>query len=186
MFGNFLYFIVALLIYATYQPSEAPYFSLPEALGMFVILSLLFELVTRFQFKRLLRAVEQEAFHRLDQRFNTLVTRYSILAIGLFAVTIYGLNLTSFTAEIPLLANLPTLEALIFLALFTAYLASVWWAAHPVYERLYRHRIPRRSYVVSNISFGAPVLLPWLVLSLVADLVDLLPFEAPKRLLATP
>jgi Zn-dependent protease with chaperone function len=186
MFGNFLYFIVALLVYATYQPSEAPNFSLPEAMGLFLLLSLLFELLTRAQFRRLLKATDREAFHRLDQRFNALVTRHSILAIGLFAVVIYGLNLTSFTARIALLASLPTLEALLFLVLFTGYLASVWWAAHPAYERLYRHRIPRRSYVVSNISFGAPVLLPWLVLSLVADLINLLPFETPKRLLASP
>jgi Zn-dependent protease with chaperone function len=186
MFGNFLYFIVALLIFATYQPSEMPNFSLPQAMGMFALLSLLFVQFTRFQFRRLLHLVERMEFRQLDQRFNSLLTRHSILAIALFALNIYGLNLTSFTARLPLFASLPTLEALVFIAIFVAYLASVWGAAHPLYERIYRHRIDRRNYIVSNISFGAPVLLPWLVLSLVADLVNVLPFEAPKQFLATP
>jgi Zn-dependent protease with chaperone function len=186
MFGNFLYFIVALLIYATYQPTETPYFPLPQALALFLLLSLLFVQFTRLQYRRLLGRVDEVDFRSLDHRFNALLTRHSILAIGLFAVDIYGLNLTSFTNRLPIFAHLPTLEALVFIALFVVYLASVWSAAHPVYQRLYRHRIPHRSYVVSNISFGAPVLLPWLVLSLLADLINLLPFAAPKRLLASP
>jgi Zn-dependent protease with chaperone function len=186
MFGNFLYFIVALLIYATYQPTETPYFPLPQALGLFTLFSLLFVQLTRLQYRRLLGRVDQIDFRTLDHRFNALQTRHSILAIGLFAVDIYGLNLSSFTNRLPLFAHLPTLEALVFITLFVIYLASVWSAAHPLYERLYRHRIPHRGYVGSNISFGAPVLLPWLVLSLVADLVNLLPFKAPKQLLASP
>ncbi|MDJ0783417.1 MAG: M48 family metalloprotease [Desulfosarcinaceae bacterium] len=186
MFGNFLYFIVALLIYATYQPSEAPQFSLIQAMVLFLLLGFFFWLTTHLQFQRLLRAIGFTEFRRLDQRFNTLLTRHSILAIGLFAVNIYGLNLTSFTSSLPLFARLPTLEALVFIALFVAYLASVWWAAHAPYQRLYHHRIPRWNYVASNISFSAPVLLPWLILSLVADLINLLPFQTPKRLLASP
>lgn len=186
MFGNFLYFIVALLIYATYQPSETPNVGLPQALGLFALLSLIFVLFTRHQFRRLMARAEGMQFRHLDQRFNSLLTRHSILAIALFAISIYGLNLTSFTTRLPLLDSLPTLEALAFIAIFVAYLASVWAAAHPLYERIYRHRIDRRSYVASNISFGAPVLLPWMVLSLVADLVNVLPFQAPRQFLATP
>lgn len=186
MFGNFLYFIVALLIYATYQPSETPYVSLTQSLGMFALLSLLFVLFTQYQFRRLLTRAERMQFRHLDHRFNSLLTRHSILAIALFAINIYGLNLTSFTTRLPLLASLPTLEALAFIAIFVAYLAIIWSAAHPLYERIYRHRLDRRSYIASNISFGAPVLLPWMVLSLVADLVNVLPFRAPKQFLATP
>jgi Zn-dependent protease with chaperone function len=50
---------------------------------------------------------------------------------------------------------------------------------------LYRSDISRRSYVFSNITFSIPVLLPWLLLSGLADLIRALPFELPKRFLAT-
>ena len=36
MFGNFLYFIIVLLIYLTYQPSEETYFSGLESLTLFM------------------------------------------------------------------------------------------------------------------------------------------------------
>ena len=39
--------------------------------------------------------------------------------------------------------------------------------------------------MISNISFSVPVLLPWLFLSGIADLIQTLPFEAPKQFLST-
>ena len=73
-----------------------------------------------------------------------------------------------------------------FLGLFVAYMAVVWTSAYPAYRRIYHSRMSRGSYVRSQISFAVPVLLPWLTLSGVSDLIDALPFEAPKRLLSTP
>jgi hypothetical protein len=40
--------------------------------------------------------------------------------------------------------------------------------------------------VVSNIQFSVPVLLPWLLLSGIADLILALPFEMPRRVLTSP
>jgi Zn-dependent protease with chaperone function len=71
------------------------------------------------------------------------------------------------------------------LGLFVFYLAIVWYFAHDTYQRLYRADITKKSYVVSNITFALPVILPWLALSGVADIIDILPFEAPKWFLNT-
>jgi Zn-dependent protease with chaperone function len=59
----------------------------------------------------------------------------------------------------------------------------VWNSAHSTYQRLYRADIPKKSYIVSNITFSLPILLPWLLLSGVADIIGILPFETPKWLL---
>jgi Zn-dependent protease with chaperone function len=73
----------------------------------------------------------------------------------------------------------------LFLGLFVFYLALVWFSAYDCHRLLYESNIRRRTYILSNISFSIPVLLPWLCLSGVADLIQALPFQAPKQIMAT-
>jgi Zn-dependent protease with chaperone function len=185
MFGNFLYFIVVLLIYLTYQPSDETNFSAIESLTLFIGLIVFFFYFTAFLFRRLERRIATSDFSRLDHQFHSILMRQSIMAILIFAIDIYGLNLSSFLVDFPIFTALPTLEALLFLSLFVFYLAIVWACAHGAYKKLYRSDISKRSYVLSNITFSIPVLLPWILLSGIADLIKALPFEWPARFLDT-
>lgn len=185
MFGNFIYFIVVLLIYSTYQPSEETNFSGIETLFLFFTLILFFAWITRIQFRRLEKRLSKESFHQLGHKFSATLTRQSIMAIVLFSVDIYGLNLTSFLINIPFLSIIPTFQALLFLGLFVFYLAIVWACAYGPYRMLNTTDLSRRSYILGNISFSIPVLIPWLLLSGIADIINALPFELPKRFLST-
>ena len=185
MFGNFIYFIVVLLIYSTYQPSEETNFSGIETLFLFITLILFFAWITRIQFRRLEKRLSKESFHQLGHKFSATLTRQSIMAIVLFSVDIYGLNLTSFLINIPFLSIIPTFQALLFLGLFVFYLAIVWACAYGPYRMLNTTDLSRRSYILGNISFSIPVLIPWLLLSGIADIINALPFELPKRFLST-
>jgi len=186
MFGNFIYFIVALLIYSTYQPSEQTNFAYLDTLIFFFSLILLFFFFCRRQFTRIARMSATHGRDVLDQQFSSALTRQSVLAIALFAVDIYGLNLSSFLSGIWLFEAIPTLEALLFMALFVGYLAIVWINAHGAYRQIYQADITRQAYVASNIAFSVPVLLPWLLLSGVADLILALPFDLPRQVLTSP
>ena len=185
MFGNFLYFIVVLLIYLTYQPSEETYFSGFESLTFFIGLIAAFFYFTLFLFRRVEKRIATGDFAQLDNQFHAILTRQSIMAILIFAIDIYGLNLSSFLVDVWLFNKIPTLEALLFLGLFVFYLALVWTCAYGAYKKLYRSDISKRSYVISNITFSAPILLPWILLSGCADLIKALPFEWPGRFLDT-
>jgi len=170
MFSNFIYFIVVLLIYSTYQPSENTNFTAPVALFFFVCLTIVFAAITWIQFNRVEKQIlKQYPFHH-DHKFRSTLTRQSILAILLFSIDIYGLNLTSFLINIPF---------------FTGYLAIVWACAYNAYRRLYPTDLPRKTYILSQISFSVPILLPWLLLSGIADIINALPFDLPKRFLST-
>jgi hypothetical protein len=160
MFGNFIYFIVVLLIYATYQPAEDVQIPLLETLLQFMGLLIAFIFIVWFRFRRLESRLFRASFHRLDQRFTTTLTRLSILAILLFALDIYLLDMGALFSDIPLFNAFPTLEAVLFLGVFVFYLAVIWSMAHRVYRQLYAATVSRRSYVASNISFAVPVLLP--------------------------
>ena len=185
MFGNFIYFILVLLIYLTYQPSEDPFFTAFESLSLFFVLIVVFSVVTRFQFQRIERRIAAGRYLHIDQQFNSALLHQSIMAVLLFAVNIYGLNLSSFLINIAPFSKIPTLLALLFLMLFVFYLAVVWTFAYGPYQKLYRADISRRTYVTSHISFSIPVLLPWLFLSGISDIILALPFESPKRFLNT-
>ena len=185
MFSNFIYFIIVLLIYATYQPAAETNFTPIDTGLLFAALHVLFIAYNRSLFQSLQRRVTRESFTLLDNRFNNLLTRQSILSIALFAIDVYGLSLPSFFISLPLFSRMPTLLALIFLALFVSYLAAVWGFAYDAHRSLYGTDISRSAYVWSQISFSVPVLLPWLVLSAITDLINALPFAWLKEQLAT-
>lgn len=185
MFGNFLYFIIVLLIYSTYPSSQETNFGGLETLFLFLGLTVIFAYFTWIQFSKLVDRISQDRFYRLDNKFDVLLTRQSIMAVVLFAVDIYGLDLTSFFSNIPLFTVIPTIQALLFLGLFVLYLSIVWACAYEAQQRLYPTSLSRQSYILSNISFSIPILLPWLVLSGLSDIINALPFEQPQRFLST-
>ncbi len=185
MYGNFIYFILVLLIYLTYQPPEDPTFSGPESLLLFGGLSLAFTGLTLIMFRRIERQMTRVGFARLDQLFHATQLRSSILAVAIFALDIYALNLPSYVNHLPLFNRWPTLQAFVFLLLFMGYLGIVWGCAYNAYRKLYHPQFTRGEYIGSNISFSAPILLPWLLLSGIADLIQALPLPGVKALLAT-
>jgi Zn-dependent protease with chaperone function len=185
MFGNFIYFILVLLIYLTYQPSSETNFTAFESFTLFLGLAVLFAFFSRFQFLRIEKRIARGNYFRIDLQFNNTLLQQSVLAIFLFAIDVYGLNLSSFLINIAPFKTIPTLLALLFLLLFVFYLTIVWTFAYGPYQKLYRIGISRRTYVFSNISFSIPVLLPWLFLSGIADIIHALPFATPKQFLST-
>lgn len=185
MFNNFIFFIVVLLIYTTYQPSESPNFNFPETVFLFFSLIFGFILLTWAHFQKILKQVSQNVISDLDSQYNKTITRLSVIAIVIFTIDIYLLNLTEYTGNIPVLKILPTFQALLFITLFIFYLVIIWNFAFDAYCRIYGSRISRSSYIRSNISFSAPALLPWLILSGIHDLIDVMPFEIPKQFLAS-
>jgi len=185
VFANFIYLIIALLIYSTYYPPDLPNFQETDALFLALFMIVIFAVFTRIQFRSIEKRIGRESFIQLDHRFSSTLNRHAILAIGCFTCNIYALNLTSFTVRLPFVSSFPTIEALICLSLFILYMVIVWICAWFPYDRLYQSRISLFAYVSSQISFSLPVVLPWLLISGTSDILQALPFELPKKLLAT-
>ncbi len=121
----------------------------------------------------------------LDSRFSAAMTRCSIMALAVFALDVYALNLRDFASQLSLFAMAPTVEGVVFMGLFIVYLCTVWTLAYPAYRKIYRSEMSLQEYVVSNISFSVPILIPWLILSGVMDMIQLLPFEGLRQFLST-
>ncbi len=185
MFENFIYFIVVLLIFTTYQAPVDTIFNGPASFLLSVFLIFLFAIFSYKKFKSILYQINKESYSNLDQRFTATLTRLSIFAIVLFAVDIYLFNLPAYSNTIKIFKAFPTLNALLFIGLFIGYLIIIWAAAHKTYQYLNHSGISIKTYIGSNLSISLPILLPWLLLSLVSDIINILPFENLKIFIDT-
>jgi Zn-dependent protease with chaperone function len=186
MYANFIYFIIVLLIYTTYYPPETAHLDPFETACFFVLGVAVLTITTRIGSASLFRRIlKRGGFTSLHGDFDRLFRRQAVLAIVIFALDIYVLNLKLFLMAFPPLAA-PTVLAIVFIGLFVGYLAIVWAGIYEPYRLLFQTQLSRRSYVVSNISNSLPVILPWLAISAGEDIIRALPFSGPKRLLATP
>ena len=185
MFANFIYFILAILIFSTYPLPEEPNFSLTETFFWFVCATAAFGLYTQIQFRRLLQRISDMDFRAADSLHQRLQLKHSILALGTLTFVVFGIDLPYFVMQIPLVEAFPTIGAAVFVMLFIGYLALIWRAEHPLQGILYNSDIPRRTYILSNISFAVPVLLPWLMLSGLMDLIRFMPFGWAQALVNT-
>jgi Zn-dependent protease with chaperone function len=183
MFSNFIYFIIALITLTLYQPTTEPAFDPYASFAGFVFVTAAFAIYTRSRFLRLARRVGSESRHRLDHRFGSLMTGHCILALAAFAVNIWLFDLPSHLHTFRLFSLLPTVENLILLMVFVGYLAIVWTYAYDAQAPIYQSDISRGTYVYSHFAFSIPILLPWALLFGISDLLMLLPFELPKRIL---
>ncbi len=186
MFSNLLYFLVALIIYTT---SELfPVSALPGKYNFLnpIIAAIVFILICNMVFRRLERKASYLSGPELDFRVNRYISRLSVLALVVFAVDIYGFKFRMVLSDVRALALFPTFEAVAFLLFFLAHLGAVWNAAYRLQKKYFSAGVSRKDYIISNISFAMPALLPWFFLSLAADLLGLLPWQPLREVLQSP
>ena len=185
MYANFIYFILAILIYATYQPAEQPGLPWWDAALATMGLILGFALFSRWSYARVNELAVRSGHLTADHRFTVVSARQALMAIILYAILIHGLGLPAYGKTLFIFNILPTLLALIFLLLFLGLLVIVWSCAHASYRRLYDPQVQQRTYLLSNVRMAVPIILPWLLISIIADIIFALPFERPKQLLSS-
>lgn len=186
MFSNFLYFLMALVIYTSSELFDAvtPY---DNSLVFYSILtSCFFVAVCHMAFKQLGKNASKNAYIPIDSLINRYISRLSILALIIFAVNIYGFKINLMFSGIKIFDLFPTLGAIFFLGLFLFYLIVIWNAAYWVQKRNFAGEISKKNYILSNVSFSLPALIPWFFLSLVSDGLGFLPWEPVRRFLQTP
>lgn len=187
MFNNIIYFIVVLLIFNINYPGNTPANSLPLTLIMLFLSWLVFAGYCRWGFGSL-----QKRFHNritddggVTGQYQRLTVRLSVLAIFLFVLVTYLLNLKYWLRLIPGFERFSVLQGILALSLFMFYLGTIWYFAYPAYKALFGTGITRESFVRSNIKFNLPILFPWIALSLVYDLIALSPWAGPGGFLNT-
>ena len=181
MFNNIIYFIIVLLIYTTYEPSETTNFTTGNTVFLFLVSLFIFTWITKFRFKKLENQIFKFTIYKsgtnILQKFDKLIKQQTILAIILFSFDLYFLNLPDFFSDFYIFKTVPAINAFLFILLFLCYLIIIWNLSNNVFQVLNNSNISLKSYIISNLSFTVPVFLPWLCLSLIYDLIFALPFD---------
>ncbi len=177
IYNNLIYLLVVILMISTSPvPSE------PQISPIYALLILLGK---SFLFIK----VAQQAFRppwRQASQYLASEQKLSILAIGSLAIDIYLLDCQYYLAKIPLDGKLPVLITIGGLTLFFAYLIIMWTIARPAYQDTFGRSLSLRSFLATNIKANIAIVLPWLILTLTADLLQLVPFPLFRDILASP
>ena len=168
IYNNLLIFLTAIFLFSINGGSETPTSSLPQTLLiLFVILGGYAYLA--FRMFRNPSARNSEGYFSIEKRL-------SILALFFFAFLLFGsdikyfLNLLLFGDTLPLVTNIAGLS------LFLSFLSLMWLAARKRYILIFGRSYSRVAFLGMNIRSNLPIVLPWMALSLVYDLLVLLPY----------
>ena len=177
MFGQFLYVIIALLLFTLQQPGkDASFGPVPTvllSLGLFLIFFLCSYLALRpmrdeDRWQNTPQAVLSLYYHRTLARLN-------LAAIVNVALFIYVLNVKYYLQQIPGMEQSSTLEGVTGLCLYLLHASTIWVLTHSIHRRLHHSQTKLAPYVMGHLSFIAAILLPWLLISIILDLLQWMP-----------
>lgn len=170
IYNNLIYLIVVIFILSTNSVPDAPQLSPTITALLFAAKGLFFWLLVYACYVRK-RVDKVSEYFKAEQKF-------SILAIGSVAVDVYVLDCQYYFAALPFTDSLPILVSLGGILLFFFYLCIAWAGARESYSVVFGRSYSAGAFLRSNISNNIPIILPWLLLSLLFDLLLLLPVPA--------
>ncbi len=173
MYSQLIYFIVALMLFSIQQPGhKASFPPLPTFLAAMGIV-LLYTSLCRAAFRRLLFAAWQDAPRSaLSYRYHRMQSRLSIVALGVFALLVYFLNIKFYLQLIPGFQKFLTLSETSGLAIYLLLLVIMWFFSYPVYRHITRSELGITEFMKGQFSLQAAILFPWFFLSGLLDLSE--------------
>jgi len=186
MFNNIIYFIIVLLIFNLNPADRREPGSLLSSISMICLLWGLFAFICRMGFRRIIGFHERGTGSGYAAIYSRLVLKLSVLAIFLFSLNVFYLDLKRLIEAIPVAGNIYIFQGLSAIIIFIIYLSTIWYFAHPAYNIIFGTDIRKRAFITGNIRFNIPVIFPWLLLSVVSDLIDYSPWSGLKMFIESP
>jgi Zn-dependent protease with chaperone function len=175
VFGNLILFLVVLLVYTVHAPEGSGTLDVWSRLSLNLVFVFAFGLTLRMLFGRLSRRIEAGRLFSPSLAYHRLLFYASILAAIQFSLAVYVFELKNLFVSLPWVGRWETGRNLLGLGWFTLLMVLVWSESYPVYRRIQASRLARRRYVLGQLRFNLPVVLPYLLLTLLGDLKNLLP-----------
>lgn len=168
MYNNLLYFLAAIVLFSMNTAPEVPF--LPGwASAVFLVLTL-------FCHQRLVRFVQRKEAGHTPSAYFKVERKASLLAVFFFGLATYVCDLKYYLSVLPGEKALPSLVNIAGLLLFFLYLAIMWRTVRPRYQEIFGRKYSTVAFVFLHIKVNLPIVLPWVLLSLVYDLFALFPW----------
>jgi Zn-dependent protease with chaperone function len=172
IYNNLLYFITAIIIFSTGSIPDEPQLPFTAALLLFLGKGAAYHY---FVYHAHGRASNEKHYFAIEQKF-------SILAIFIFAIDVYLLDIKYYLSFLSVNGHLPVLLSLGGISLFFFYLSLLWLAARKNYRKIFGRLYTAREFIINNIKLNLPIILPWLIINFIADFLKILPFPLSRML----
>lgn len=177
LYNNLIYFLVVIFIFTTNTPAEKTWLPSYIGLPLFAVLLWWFSRTALKMYRQ--TGGIASAYFRAEKKL-------SLLGVALFVFSVYCFDLKYYVQPLSLAGKLPSLVNLAGLVLFFLILILMWLRAKRAYQLVFNRPYTYTGFLLSNIKANLPIILPWLVLSVVFDLLSLLPIPGVQQLLGSP
>ena len=177
IYNNLLYFITVIIIFSTGSIPNEPQFPFTVALLLFLGKGAAYHYFVHHAHGRG-RVTSERHYFAIEQKF-------SIIAIFIFAIDVYLLDIKYYLSFLSVDGHLPVLLSLGGISLFFFYLSLLWLAARKNYGKIFGRLYTAREFIINNIKLNLPIILPWLIINFIADFLKILPFPLSKMLAAS-
>ncbi len=173
MYNSILIFITALFLFNASLPGTVPSFSFWLLLPLTLSLVGGFYIVAKLSFRHLLQR---------GMPYQKLETLLSILALAVFEVVIICWQPGYYLATIPFARSITALQSAGGITIFLALLTIVWLAGHNAVSA----KSSAQKMIIDNLQTNLPVILPWLLVTLLYDIINIQPFAALRSIADSP
>ncbi len=185
IYQNFLYFIVAIMMFSMAPDGPNQFFSLTQDVVFIAIIYLLFYQYNKQRFLRLRTqfAAERISIGQAKQLFSSYINFNLFVAIFLFAIQVFLFDLRTLILQIPIAGKFETSINGLGLSFFLLHLIVVWYWAYRGMGDVFQPGSDAWSYAWSQVKFNLVIVLPWILLSLVIDALDYFPIPVSEQFL---
>lgn len=178
IYANLIYLLVVVLVISTHTPPDSPQFSAFFGFSAFAVKALLYHFLCRRLYAPG-RINTARGYFAVEQKL-------SILAIVSLITDVHLLDSQYYLSFLPFAGMLPVVAQLGGVALFFVYLAIQWLAARTAYGEIFGRRHSAPAFLRTNLQLNGSIILPWVFLTLLSDILLLVPVPAVKSVLASP
>ncbi|MBU1564651.1 MAG: M48 family metalloprotease [Proteobacteria bacterium] len=177
MYSNLILFLVAIFLFTIEGVPKTPWLSGWQSLALLVVLLAGYGKIAWKLFSRK-QTLTSAGYFRVEKQL-------AVTALVFYGATLYlcdpkyYLQLLSFGNTMPALVNFAGLM------LFVVYLALMWWAGQPNYEHIFARKYRPVMFVINNIRTNLPIVVPWIIISLLYDIIALLPLPGLQKFVAS-
>ena len=177
IYNNLLYFITVIIIFSTGSIPDEPQIPFTAALILFLAKGATYHYFVHHAHRR--------GRVRSDRHYFAIEQKFSFLAIFIFAIDVYLLDIKYYLSFLSVNGHLPVLLNIGGISLFFFYLSLLWLAARKNYGKIFGRLYTAREFIISNIRLNLPIILPWLIINFIADFLKILPFPLSRMLAAS-
>ncbi len=174
IYTNLLFFLAAIFLFSMDRVPETPAVSgwtcLLISLLMFVLYS---RLAKEFFNKK--SALQSAGYFSTEKKM-------SFLAVAFFGVLLFFADAKYYLSWLSFGGTTPSLVNIAGLGLFLLFYLVMWEAARKSYQNVFGRPYTTAGFLLSNIKANLPIVIPWIVLSLLGDVIALLPWPAARNL----